>query len=105
MSGVAELIENAIKDRDGSFGERAGYQHLFDRGDLRQLAEQRKLLRQWGLDVGLVGVYPAVKTEDAFRRGLTLIWENKIEGWSNYLDKYTSYGICTQAEFDAALNS
>jgi hypothetical protein len=36
---------------------------------------------------------------------VALIWENKIEGWSNYLDKYTSYGICTQAEFDAALNS
>ena len=104
MNGVVELIQNAINDRDGSLGERAGYQHLFDRGDLRQLAAQHELLRQEGFEVGLVGVYPAVKTEDALRRGLTLIWERKMEGWWHYLDQYTSYGICTQAQFDAALN-
>jgi len=105
MSGVAELIQNAINDPDGSIGERAGYQHLFNRGGLRHLAVLQELLHQEGLDVGFVGAYPAVKTEDALRKGLTLIWENKIEGWWHYLDQYTTYGICTRAQFDAALNS
>jgi hypothetical protein len=72
-------------------------------GDLAQMASQKEYLSRNGFDVGQCGVYPALKSEEEFKRSLALIWENKAWGWHNYERYYVQYGICSNEEFWAAL--
>lgn len=101
-SGVYSLMESAAKDHDGRKGHQAGFQYLLD-GDLCQMSTQEEFLRSHGFDVGRCNVYPAVRTEEEFKRALRAIWENKVAGWWHYKDKYGKYGICTAEKCDAAL--
>lgn len=100
-NGVVDLIESAVADPTGMEGRQAGFHYCFD-GDLYLMSRQEELLRQMGVEVGRINVYPAVKTEDQFRHALQLIWTTKAEGWWLYRDKFAKYGICNEAEFDLA---
>ena len=104
MTGITELIQNAIDDPEGNLGDQAGYRYVFDRGDLRQIAAQMEFLRKHGFQIGSVNAFPAVRTEEDLKKGLTLIWNNKVDGWWNYKDRFSRYGICSDADFNIALN-
>jgi hypothetical protein len=100
-NGVVDLLESAVADPTGEKGRQEGFRYHFD-GDVCLMSQQEEFLRQMGFEVGRINVYPAVKTEDEFRRALRLIWTAKAEGWWLYRDKLTTYGICTEPEFDRA---
>jgi len=68
-------------------------------GDLCQLALQRRLLLDYGYDVEMSDVYPTLKTEEEFKRALSLIWTMRCEGWWHYDDSYFKYNICTPYRF------
>ena len=73
-------------------------------GDLSQMSAQEDFLRNRGMNVGRTDVYPGLHTEEDFKKALTLIWQSRVSGWWHYLRKYTEYKICTEDEFNAALN-
>jgi hypothetical protein len=75
--------------------EDKGYRYIFQ-GDLRQMSEQKEFLQNEGFDIGLLDVYPAVKTEEEFNRALKRIWECKVPGWWHYKNRMISLGICTE---------
>ena len=72
-------------------------------GDLSQMATQGEFLRKAGFRVGRVDVYPGLYTEEDYKAALKAIWENRVDGWWNYEEKYVEYGICTSEEFRAYL--
>lgn len=72
------------------------------RGDLNQLAEQKKSLMLWGFDIKQNDVYPCLKKSNALD-ALKLIWGFRIGGWWHYKEKYIELSICTQDDFINAL--
>lgn len=98
-----DLMAHALSDRDGSVGSKQGYYYTFS-GDLRQMSQQDDFLRVRGFDVGRINVYPAVKTEEEFKRALALIWSARCPGWWHYSSQYIQYGICTTEEFNRAMD-
>lgn len=72
--------------------------NFYLRGDLCQMAEQKKFLRQQGFEVSQVNVYPTIMLQDVYKV-LLIIWLNKVEGWWHYEDKYIEHDICTKEEF------
>ncbi|OGD57174.1 hypothetical protein A2V71_02010 [Candidatus Berkelbacteria bacterium RBG_13_40_8] len=80
------------------------YIYKFTGGDPEQLADQERILKEAGLDVGRWGMYPAVQTAEEYREGLAAIWERKPKGWPNYQHPFTTLGVCTEEEFHGALS-
>ncbi len=77
---------------------------FFIDGDLLQMSEQKRFLQSRGFNVQQNNVYPCLRQEDV-ERALKLIWENRVEGWWHYEEKYVELGICTKEEFWARLNN
>lgn len=71
-------------------------------GDLCQMSTQKGFLCNQGFDVSQRDVHPVLKEEDV-PRALKLIYQNRVEGWWNYKEKYVKLSICTAEEFDTAL--
>jgi hypothetical protein len=71
---------------------------FFLEGDLSQMAGQRNFLNARGIETQQKDVYPCVR-EHEVKEALTMIWENKIEGWWHYGDEYPKYSVCTKEEF------
>ena len=94
--GVMALIESATDKRnDGK---------LFTlEGDLSQMANQRDFLEKRGFRVGRIDCYPGLFTEEDYRKALTAIWENRVDGWWHYDEDYVKYGICTMEQFNTRL--
>lgn len=68
---------------------------FFMRGDLCQMSTQKQFLIAKGFDVKQNNVYPCIKKHDV-KMALQLIWQNKVEGWWHYEDKYVEFKICTK---------
>ena len=98
-----ELLLNATQDRDGRRGTSSGYTFTFD-GDLNQMSEQREFLQRQGFEVGMTNVYPAVKTQAEYDKAITAIYKNRCAGYWHYREKLIKLGVCTEAEFTAALD-
>jgi hypothetical protein len=75
------------------------YKYLLNQGDLRQMANHEKFLRQRGFNLGHVDVFPALATEEEYVCALRAIYNSCIDGWWNYQDQCVRYGICTDDEF------
>ena len=91
------LIESAIseeKNEDYSF---------YLEGDLCQMSSQREALNSRGVQTKQNNVYPCVKECDK-TKALTIIWENRVEGWWHYEDLYVKRNICTKDEFQISFN-
>lgn len=73
-------------------------------GDLSQMSIQRNFLQARGFDVKQNNVYPCLKEEDV-EKALKLIWDNRVEGWWHYQEKYAELKICTKEEFFARLKT
>jgi hypothetical protein len=71
-------------------------------GDLSQMSSQKVFLCNQGFDVSQSDVYPVLKEEDV-PRALKLIYQNRVEGWWHYKERYVKLSICTAEEFDTAL--
>lgn len=67
-------------------------------GDLNQMAIQKRVLSQHGIQTVQSDVYPTVSMED-LPKALQIIWKNKVEGWWHYKDEYIKYSICSAEEF------
>jgi hypothetical protein len=74
-------------------------------GDMNQMATQRQRLRQLGFDIADGSGIPGFRTERDFRRGVRLIWEEKIAGWCAYRTHLVEMEICTMAEYEEALRA
>lgn len=96
LDGVMELLTSA-KNKESS--DEYDF-HL--KGDLKQMAEQKKSLVLWGFDVQQNDVYPSLKRTDV-KRALDLIWGFGIDGWWHYKEKYILHGICSDWDFQQAL--
>ena len=70
-------------------------------GDLNQMGIQREHLQNF-IEVQQSDVTPVIKQEDV-EQALTSIFNNKIEGWWHYLNKYIELNICTKEQFDEEL--
>ena len=103
-TGVRSLLQSAADDASGANGHGSGIYYLFD-GDLSQMSHQEDFLRSRGFDVGRRNVYPGVATETEFQAALKAIWENRAPGWWHYRTKFANYGICSEAQFDQALQA
>lgn len=67
-------------------------------GDLCQMSAQADFLRRRGFDIKQNNVYPCIKEKDK-KKALTLIWDQRCEGWHHYEKQYVEFGICTSEEF------
>lgn len=94
---MLKLISAAIDNKRD-----AGHKYLLD-GDLEQMSMQKRFLQDNGFEVGQVNCYPALKTEEEFKKALLLFWEKRIKGWWNYEKSLIKYGVCTQEEFNQVL--
>jgi len=92
-----DLLSAAINGRNDE-----GYDFCLT-GDLCQMRDQKRFLKERGFKVGQINVYPALKSEDVLK-ALTLIWKCKITGWWHYQSKYEELGICTEEEFGKRLH-
>lgn len=70
-------------------------------GDLNQMSEQRRHLRDLGFQVEQSGVYPIIQEKDK-RMALTALYNNRIPGWWHYCKEYFELGICAKEEFKMA---
>jgi hypothetical protein len=75
---------------------------FFLEGDLCQMGNQKRFLIEHGIRTEQVNVYPVVKGSD-LKRALTLIWENRVDGWWHYKNEYVKLEICTEEQFDKRL--
>lgn len=105
MSNLYSLLAGAVADPDGRRGRAKGYQFTIGNGDLNQMAQIKNYLLTQGLDVGSINVYPAVKTKEDLKKGLELLWKNRVAGWWNNEHQFVTYGTCTQVEFREALKN
>jgi len=96
-SGVRGLLSSAASGRNDQ-----GYSYYLN-GDLCQMSAQERFLSRHGMVLGRRDVYPALKTEEDFKKALTLLWEHKVAGWWHYKKKMVEYGICTEDEYETAL--
>lgn len=69
------------------------------KGDLCQMASQRRLLLDYGYNIKMLNVYPTVETKEEFIKAISLIWTMKCEGWWHYQEWYFKHNICTPYEF------
>ena len=81
----------------GTYDE--GYIYRFSGDDLSKMGQQEEFLVKKGFDIGHQDVYPAVKTEEEYVKGLQLIYENKVDGWWIYHDDLLKFGVCTHEEY------
>jgi len=79
--------------------------YIFD-GDLHQMGVIYTTLLNAGFPVVKNNVYPGFteSNQDEYKRALLYLFERRVEGWWNQRSKLIEYGICTQAEYMAALN-
>jgi hypothetical protein len=89
---MLDLLNSAAND------ERNKDYTFFLSGDLSQMSTQRSFLSSRGFDLKQNNVYPCLKEEDV-EKALKLIWEQRVEGWWHYEDRYVKHGICTKEEF------
>lgn len=82
-----------------------GYTFLIPGGDLNQMSIQYAFLKGRGLDAGLSGVYPAMKSQEDYVRALGLIWQSKVAGWWNLQHQFVKNGVCTEEEFRTELQT
>lgn len=73
-------------------------------GDLSQMATQDLFLRRNGIKLNRSNVYYIIQEVDV-KLALTMIWENKIEGWWHYEEEYVEHGIITKEQFRERLFS
>ena len=74
-------------------------------GDLSQMGRMYAALSQAGFPIVKSGVYPGFARDDLehYKRALRYIFSRRIDGWWNQEEALISHGVCTQAEYDAAL--
>ena len=83
---------------------KAGYGIVVGDGDLCQMAAQGRFLRERGMDIGNIDVYPAVRTREEELQALRLMWEGRVDGWWNLRERFVREGICTADEAADALH-
>ncbi|MFA6158826.1 MAG: hypothetical protein WC763_04390 [Candidatus Paceibacterota bacterium] len=71
-------------------------------GDVFQLATQEKALLNAGLSVGRADIYPGLYDVEDFKRALTIIWKQKLEGWWHYRAEFIRHSICDELAFAQA---
>lgn len=74
--------------------------YLLNQGDLRQLCDQERFLRNNGFDVKQESIFPSVGTKDEYVQALKEIYHSYVNGWWNYKEKNIRHGICTEEEFN-----
>jgi hypothetical protein len=82
----------------------AGYDFIVGDGDLLQMGQQFNFLRTNGFDVGRRDVYPAVRTEAERKQAYEAMWKARVPGWWNMHAALLRENICTEEEFQQALN-
>ena len=87
-----------------SNGDSSKTHTFFLNGDLSQMSIQKNFLSRRGFSIQQNDVYPCLKPEDT-KEALKAIWENRIEGWWHYKDKYVELGICQKEDFDKRLQA
>ncbi len=92
--GVIALLHAGIEKRSD-----AGYEFMLS-GDLHQMSAQKIFLESRGVDVGQVGSYPALRSEDEYIEAVRLIWEKRVNGWWHYEKVITKQlKLCGKEEF------
>ena len=87
-----DLIKAGVSDTKSM-----GFDFFLD-GDLCQMAIQKRFLSSRGVETQQNNVYPCLRQSDV-PMALKMIWDNKVEGWWHYQEKYAELGICTKEEF------
>jgi len=88
------LFRDSVASQDFNF---------YIQGDLNQMGLQRRFLQtSCFIEVQQSDVRPVIKQEDV-KRALISIFNDKIEGWWHYLDKYIELNICTKEQFNEEL--
>lgn len=80
---MIELLQAANK------GEKNEKYSFYLDGDLCQMSAQRSFLNNHGISTMQNNVYPCVRESDV-KNALTLIWDNRVEGWWHYEKNYVS---------------
>ena len=79
-SGVAALLANAHEPEPSE-------KRYFFEGDLCQMAKAAEVARQLGIQVGIAGGLPYVKSEEEQRLVIQYIVSNRLEGYWHYMKK------------------
>jgi hypothetical protein len=79
--------------------------YTFD-GDLNQMGQIYAFLLGRGYPVVKSNVYPGFPrdAEETYKRALREVYQSRVEGWWSQRRQLLEYGICTEAEFVAALD-
>ncbi len=67
-------------------------------GDLSQMGTMARALQNAGFDVRNSDVYPVLQGDEIVP-GLRYLYDHRIPGWRNQMNKFTKYGICTEQEY------
>ena len=87
--GISSLLGSAVSGRRDE-----GFKFLLS-GDLNQMGIQDRFLRDRGLAVGRVDVYPGFRTQEEYDEAITLVWQHKVAGWRHYRRRLIELGVCT----------
>lgn len=68
------------------------------KGDLNQMAIQKRFLIDHGFRLSQFDVYLAIEPEEV-KKVLTLFWKYCVEGWWCYDTDLIKYKICTTEEY------
>jgi len=93
---MIDLIEAAQNNE-----KHENYTFFLD-GDLSQMSSQKRFLNERGISTKQNNVYPCLRQSDV-KEALTLIWEQRCDGWWHYCKYYVEFGICTKEEFNNRL--
>ena len=72
-------------------------------GDLNQLVNLTRFLKNCELYVTRVGIYPAFNNVEQYVKALEAIFKNRVEGWWSQKHELIQHNICTKEEFNSIL--
>jgi hypothetical protein len=73
--------------------------YYFNKGDLLQMIDQARFLRNHRFDIEDADIYATVGSKEEYVIGIKAIYESRVIGWWNYRDDLINNGICNAEEF------
>jgi hypothetical protein len=105
MFNMPQGTEDYFNQRGGFAQSQGDAYHIFS-GDLCQMGTMGRVLREAGFAVITSGTYPGFpkEAEDEYVRALKYLYDHRVDGWWGQRGKLIEHKVCTEAEFDTALD-
>jgi hypothetical protein len=103
--GLGFSMEKHVVGLMAAAGKKAPEDFKFGlKGDLNQMGLQKKVLQEHNIVVVQSDVYPVLREGDK-KVALRIIWDSQVDGWWHYKHLMVEVGICTEKDWEVALES